>query len=141
PQSGGSGKGDIFFNAKWQFTVNALYQLPAGFEVATSIFGRQGYAIPVIVTADGGLDGPLNALASPAVDTYRYKNLFDVDLRLAKTQKLAGRASLQLTLDLFNAFNSNATLDQNRSADSPVFNQINEILSPRILRLGLRLQF
>jgi hypothetical protein len=121
--------------------VNALYQLPAGFEIATSIFGRQGYAIPVIVTTDGGLDGPLNTLAVPAVDSTRYPNLFDVDFRVAKTQKLAGRASLQLTLDLFNAFNANTTLDQNRSADTAVFGQINEILSPRILRLGLRLQF
>ena len=31
-RSGGSGKGDIFFNAKWQFIANGLYELPGGFE-------------------------------------------------------------------------------------------------------------
>ena len=141
PQSQGSGKGDIFYNAKWQFTVNALYQLGKGFEVAASVFGRQGYVRPVAITVDGGDDGPLNALAVSTVDAFRNPNVFDVDFRLAKTQKIAGNASLQLTADLFNAFNSSAILAQNRFADSNAFGNINEILSPRILRIGLRLQF
>ena len=54
PRSGGSGKGDIFYNARWQFVANALYQLPANFEVATSIFGRQGYVYPVRLRLPGG---------------------------------------------------------------------------------------
>jgi hypothetical protein len=141
PQSSGSGKSDIFYNAKWQFTVNALYQLPMGFEVATSIFSRQGYARPVVISVDGGADGSLNGLAAGGVDSFRYPNVFDMDVRLAKTQRIAGNASLQLTLDLFNAFNSGVILAQNRFADSAAFGQINEILSPRILRVGLRLQF
>jgi hypothetical protein len=115
--------------------------LPKGFEIATSLFSRQGYARPVVVSVDGGADGSLNGLATGAVDAYRYPNVFDADFRLAKTQKIAGNASLQLTLDLFNAFNSGVVLAQNRFADSAVFGQINEILSPRILRIGLRLQF
>ena len=49
PRSGGSGKGDIFYNARWQVVVNALYQLPLNFEVGTSIFGRQGYVYPVVL--------------------------------------------------------------------------------------------
>jgi hypothetical protein len=141
PQSSGSGKGDIFYNAKWQFTVNALYQLPAGFEIATSIFGRQGFARPVVVSVDGGDDGTLNGLAAGTVDAYRYPSVFAVDFRLAKTQKIAGNTSLQISLDLFNAFNNNVVLAQSRFADSAVFGRINEILSPRILRLGVRFQF
>jgi len=123
------------------FTVNALYQLGKGFEVAASVFGRQGYARPVVVTVDGGDDGPLNALAVGTVDAFRNPNVFDVDFRLAKTQKIGGSASLQLTADLFNAFNSGVILAQNRFADANAFGNINEILSPRILRIGLRLQF
>jgi len=141
PQSQGSGKSDIFYNAKWQFTVSGLYQLGAGFDVAASIFARQGYVRPIVVSVDGGADGSLNALAAGTVDAYRYPSVFDVDLRLAKTQKLGGNVSLQITADLFNALNSNTVLAQNRFADSQVFGRINEILSPRILRLGLRLQF
>src|SRR6185295_11179283 len=43
PRSGGSGKGDIFYNARWQLNANGFYQLPKNFEVGANIFGRQGY--------------------------------------------------------------------------------------------------
>src|SRR5262249_58220280 len=39
--SGGSGKGNILFSSqRWQVVANALYQLPAGFEVSGAVFGR-----------------------------------------------------------------------------------------------------
>jgi hypothetical protein len=40
PRSGGSGKGDVFYNAKWQFNAVGLYQLPMGFDVAANVFSR-----------------------------------------------------------------------------------------------------
>ena len=44
----GAGSGKVYFNnAKWQFNANLLYQLPAGFEVAGNLFGRQGYPNPI----------------------------------------------------------------------------------------------
>jgi hypothetical protein len=72
PRSGGSGKGDIFYNARWQFVLNALYQLPAHFEIGTSIFGRQGYIYPVVLRLSAGGDGTFRTLAVPTLDTQRY---------------------------------------------------------------------
>ena len=89
------GKGNIFFNAKWQFCANALYQLPAGFEVGASLFGRQGYRRAHHPAPDAGADGgTLRALATADIDDQRYDDLWNLDLRLAKTLKLGGRASL-----------------------------------------------
>src|SRR5207245_3574592 len=48
PRSGGSGKGDIFYNARWQLNANGVYQLPAGFEISANIFGRQGSLEPPV---------------------------------------------------------------------------------------------
>ena len=48
PRSGGSGKGDIFYNARWQLNANGFYQLPGGFDIGANIFGRQGYVQPLI---------------------------------------------------------------------------------------------
>jgi len=141
PRSGGSGKGDIFYNAQWQFVANALYQLPANFEVATSIFGRQGYAYPVMLRLPGGQDGTQSALGVQAIDDLRYDDLWDVDLRLANTIKIGGRTSMQISLDLFNAFNSGKILARNRQANSGAFGDPTDVLSPRILRLGVRLNF
>ena len=47
PESGGSGSGTIFVNAKWQLNVNGLYQAPHGIEISANVFGRQGYPYPL----------------------------------------------------------------------------------------------
>src|SRR5215470_7523441 len=68
PRSSGSGKGDIFYNGKWQVTANALYQLPSNFEIAASMLGRQGYTRPLIFSLSAGGDGTVRALATPKID-------------------------------------------------------------------------
>jgi hypothetical protein len=64
-----------------------------------------------------------------------------VDFRLAKNIKIAGSSSLNLNLDLFNAFNGNVVLVRQRTLNTAVYNRIDEILSPRILRIGATLRF
>ena len=141
PRSGGSGKGDIFYNARWQVVLNALYQLPGNFEVGTSLFGRQGYVYPVILRLSAGGDGAIRTLAQPNIDDQRYKNVFDADFRLANNIKLGGRATMGITADLFNAFNSGTILGRNRQANSSAFGDPTDVLSPRILRIGVRFGF
>ena len=46
-------KDSVFLNSKWQFYVNGLYQLPLNFNVAGSVYGRQGYPINWFVRAVG----------------------------------------------------------------------------------------
>lgn len=141
PRSGGSGKGDIFVNARWQAVFNALYQLPGNFEVATSIFGRQGYTYPVVLRLSAGNDGAQRTLAVPTIDSQRYEALWDADFRLANTIKFGERSSMQISLDLFNAFNSGRVLGRNRQANAGAFGSATDVLAPRILRLGVRLNF
>jgi hypothetical protein len=141
PRSGGSGKGDIFYNAKWQFNANGLYQLPKGFEVAGNIFGHQGYAQPYVLRLSAGRDGALRVLALPEVDTVRYPNLWDLDLRVANNIKLAGSLTLNLAADLFNVMNSNTVLSRTRQLNASSFGLANEILSPRILRITAGFKF
>ena len=139
PRSYGA-KANTFFNSKWQFSANGLYQLPAGFEIAASLFGRQGYPLNVILNLDAGDDGTIRTLGEKIGDS-RYDNLWNLDFRLAKTQKIAGNVNLNITLDLFNAFNNNVVLVTSRVANSDAFGRTNEVISPRILRIGVRLQF
>jgi hypothetical protein len=141
PRSGGSGKGDIFYNAKWQINANGLYQLPMGFEVATNVFGRQGYVRPFVLRLNDGADGPVRVLTTPTIDATRYPNLWDVDFRVAKNIHFYGPVTLNLAGDLFNAFNTNTELARNRQANSASFGVLNEIIAPRILRISARFQF
>jgi hypothetical protein len=139
PRSSGSGKGDLFYNAKWQLNANGFYQLGGGFDIGANLFGRQGYVDPYMFQLNAGGDGRVRALAGH-IDDVRYPNLWDLDLRLAKNLKLQ-RVNLQLSADLFNTFNAGTILQRNRNLSSTAFNTINEIISPRIARVGVKLQF
>jgi Carboxypeptidase regulatory-like domain/TonB-dependent Receptor Plug Domain len=140
PRSGGSGKGDIFYNARWQLNANGFYQLPAGFEVGANLFARQGYVQPLIFQVTAGGDGRVRALGTSALDDVRYPNLWDLDLRLAKSIAIS-RVKFLLSADAFNVMNSGTTLAQTRNLSSSAFAAINEIISPRIVRLGVKFQF
>jgi hypothetical protein len=141
PQSLGSGKGDVFYGARWQLTANALYQLPAGFEIAGSLFARDGYPRPIIMNIGAGQDGNIAALASPKLDTERFSDVWTADFRFAKRFRFGEDQSIVLSAELFNAFNSNAVLQRNRDAASDVFNRVEEIMAPRIGRFGITLNF
>ena len=140
PRSGGSGKGDLFYNAKWQLNANGFYQLGHGFDIGANLFARQGYVNPYMFQLNAGGDGRVRALAVPTIDGVRHPNLFDLDLRLAKSIKIQ-RVNLQLAADVFNVMNAGTVLQRNRNLGSSVFDSINEIISPRILRVGVKFQF
>jgi hypothetical protein len=137
---GASGK-SYWVNAKWHMNLNALYQLPAGFEVSANLFGRQGYPKPYFLTVDTeGLIGFQSVLAVDKVDQFRYPNVWNLDLRLAKNIRLGG-TNLMLSGEVFNALNANTEMVRILDATSTAFNRLDEIQAPRIARLGLRFSF
>ncbi len=140
PRSGGSGKGDIFYNARWQVNANGFYQLPMAFEVGANLFGRQGYVQPLVIQSSAGADGRLRVLATNTIDQVRYPNLWDLDLRVAKSIEIT-RVKLLLSADLFNSLNADTVTARTRLLGTSAFGAINEIISPRIARLGVKVQF
>ncbi|HEX9188284.1 MAG TPA: hypothetical protein VGB87_14495, partial [Vicinamibacteria bacterium] len=87
-----------------------------------------------------GRDGTLNVLVTPKVDAVRYDNVWDLDLRLAKSVKLGPTAFIH-SAEAFNLFNSGTTLQRNRQLNSDTLGRIDEILSPRSVRFGARFTF
>jgi hypothetical protein len=140
PRSSGSGNGDVFIDAKWAVNANALVQLPGEFELAANLFGKQGTPYPLFRSAPLGQDGSQRVLITPTVDYFRFKSLWDLDVRLAKNFRF-GRGNAAVTADLFNVFNSNTELNRQRSITAANFHLLTDNLSPRILRFGLRLSF
>jgi hypothetical protein len=140
PQSTGDGLGNIYINAKWQLNANAMYQAPFGIEIAGNVFGRQGYPFPLYQSQTLGADVNLPVLVTPAIDTFRYPNLWDTDIRLAKRVRL-GTVHLQLVADVFNLLNANTALVRNDNIQSPTFNALAQNLSPRIFRAGVIIGF
>jgi hypothetical protein len=144
PQSGGSGSGSIYTNAKWQFNANGLYQAPYGIELSANVFGRQGYPYPLFrqgtVPTLGG-DSSLSILVTPTIDYLRYPNLWDTDFRVSKQFKVAETVTIRGIADVFNIFNANTALVWNNNIAAPTFNSLAQNLSPRIARIGVVIGF
>ena len=143
PQSGGSGSGNIYINAKWQVNANAMYQAGWGIELSGNVFGRQGYPNPMFrqgTTAALGADSALSVLVTPQIDTFRYENLWNTDLRAARNFK-AGTVNIRGIIDAFNVFNANTVMVRNNNVLSTSFNTIAQNLSPRIFRVGVVVGF
>ncbi|MGE5413730.1 MAG: hypothetical protein ACM3NW_06110 [Syntrophomonadaceae bacterium] len=153
--AGFSSKTSVFLNGSWQFNVNALYQGPWGIDLGANFFGRQGYPNPYYVRVRGVVDaaGVSNTylIQIGNLDTYRYDNVYELDLRLSKTFTLGG-VTIIPAAELFNVANANTVLQRyQRTGDYRVskgtfeqnqfFNQIIEVQSPRIVRLGLQVNF
>jgi hypothetical protein len=139
----GAGSGKVYFNsARWQLTANLLYQLPWDVEVAGSLLGRQGYPNPIYAQLDvGSLDGVYPVLADGTeMDTERLPDLWNLDVRLAKTVKI-GPTRVQLSAEVFNAFNSGTELTRINDFSADAYRRLDEILAPRIVRFGARVQF
>jgi len=150
--SGGSGKASFYTNVPWQLYANGLYQMPWGLDLSASFFAKRGGVYPVSLRLSGGGDGTNNALATIPVDSLRYDNVYDADLRLAKTLKFGHGAGLTLSAEWFNVFNNNVVLSRYRYANSSSFTntsqgaisgegRVEEILAPSVFRFGARFQF
>jgi hypothetical protein len=153
--TGFSSKDSVFLNSTWQFNVNALYQGPWGLDLGANFFGREGYPNPYYVrvqhvTDANGVDHTLY-LQINQVDTYRYDNVYELDMRLSKTFNLGG-VTIIPAAELFNVANANTVLQRyqrtgtynaskGRFSQNDFFNQIIEVQSPRIVRLGIQVNF
>jgi len=153
-----SPKDNVWLNAGWQFNLNGLYQGPWGLTLGTNLYGRQGNPRPYkvdVVTHD--VAGSEWSLLIDAMDTYRYPNVYQLDLRLQKTLQI-GPITVTPAIELFNAVNSNTLLNsapltgtydvgQYRPKAFGIFepddffDDIIEIQSPRIVRLGIQVSF
>jgi hypothetical protein len=152
---GWSSKDSVFINASWQFNVNGLYQGPWGINLGANFFGRQGYPNPYYVRAytHDVASSRVNILIGK-VDTVRYPNVYELDLRLQKSIQI-GPVTVIPAAELFNVTNNGTVLQRyertgtyNRSSSHPnqfvkngFFNQIIEVQSPRIVRLGFQVNF
>jgi hypothetical protein len=148
--TGSGAKGNVFINSKWSYSLNGLYQIapdrPWALNVAASLTGRQGY--PEIyyerfgraTLADGaGLGTPV--LIEGASDSQRYKDVNVLDLRVEKEFTFENNLGLTISADVFNVTNEATVMQRQTRLFNATGNYVQEILSPRIFRLGARFSF
>jgi len=144
-QSSGSGnKGDVIIGARWSYHANALYQVAPdrawGFDFVAAVSGRQGYPTPPYVRVSGGPTGTRFLLLANSVTEFRNPDIFVLDARLGKDFHFKDFA-LTLGIDGFNLLNAHTILQQQRNQAVLTAGFTEEVLSPRIFRLGATLHF
>lgn len=104
--------GRLKSDVEWQFKVQALYRLPAGFLVSANFSSRSGAHLVRRTRALRSITHvPENTpiLLQPRGENGRLDALTVLDMRLQKEFKLGGDASLSLFADAFNLLNSDTT--------------------------------
>ncbi|HMD82636.1 MAG TPA: hypothetical protein VKE92_15075, partial [Anaerolineales bacterium] len=149
--STGSGKAGIYPFSEWTARVSGVYQLPWDMTAGAFMRYQQGQPRPLFTNvSDAALEGGgLNAfygsgthliLVAP-MDTFRYENIFTLDLNLRKTFEIGAYGRLTGSIDVFNVTNSNMVILRQNLTSVSTFNSISENLSPRAVRFGLRYSF
>jgi len=146
-QTTGSGKSAIFIIVpKYQFIANGLLQGPWGVNFGMNLVSRQGFGQPYhrsqVRTGDP-LRASKNVLINQDLDENRLPSVTSFDIRLEKAFSL-GRSNIIFDFDVFNVTNAATVLGRQydvRRTGPTGFNQVLEIMNPRIARLGFRLNF
>jgi hypothetical protein len=117
-------------------------------DISVGAFARYQQGYPYVIfgaVTDPSLLGVLGTsthriLVEPFGDR-RFDNTFTLDLQFEKGMDLGNYGRLALLANLFNVTNSNAVVRRVRSVAAANFNTIEENISPRALRLGIRYSF
>ena len=143
--STGSGKAGVYAFSEWTLRLSGVYQLPWDMTAGGFVRYQQGSPRPIFARIGAeGLDQfygtALRMILVAPMDTFRYENLFTLDLNLRKTFEIGAYGRLIASVDVFNVTNSN-TVIYRESRVIGTFNSLQENLSPRAVRFGLRYGF
>ena len=72
---------------------------------------------------------------------FRLEDAITADLRIEKEFAVSGPISLTFGIDLFNAFNANTGMSYQARTDVSTAGFLQDNISPRIWRLGVRLNW
>ncbi len=145
-QAAGSGaKQDVFLQSSYQWNLNGMYQVapdrPWGFNVAANLFGREGTPLPYYHRARQSDGIRRDIQVTSGIDSFRSDDVNTVDLRLEKEFAATGNVGFTVSIDAFNLLDESFVLQRRRQTNTSQFDWVTETLSPRIFRLGVRLNW
>lgn len=164
-----SGKINQYTYSRWMFKVAGLYQLPFGLDVSGTFNMREGWVQDEYFNlTDYRLPATDSRSADIRMDyfgTQRLPLFYNFSFRVEKMLKLGDTGRIYVMLDIFNVLNKlvenrrnqknwgairvygqtadPTQIDWTRTTFTPEItnNALNEVLNPRVSRIGVRFQF
>ena len=132
---------------KYQLVANGLYQAPWGINLAANMTMRQGFSQPYNQT-DVPTGDPLGNLKQlllvDDVAEHRLPTVTSLDVRVGKEFRFGVGSftpRVNFDIDLFNVLNSATVLARQFDQGVTTADNVLEIMNPRIIRFGLRVNF
>jgi hypothetical protein len=121
--------------------ASGSYDLPWGFYIGAFFNYRSGYPTTRYFNTSTSLlyQGRIS-VTTEKIGTSRYPDSAMLDLRVSKVFNFGAIGKIELMLDGFNILNSVTTLGWNAQSGSS-YHFITQVLSPRIIRLGIKWGF
>ncbi len=140
-QSTGSGSGGVYTGSRWSFKLSGAYQFPHDIMAGAYLKMIDGNVVPIIRRVATNYSINVFNLLLERFDAERLPTVRYLDLRVDKGFEIGGYGKLSVSLDAFNILNSNTPLRVERRGNTFQFREAQEIISPRIFRLGVRYNF
>jgi Carboxypeptidase regulatory-like domain len=135
--------GNIGYDATYQFNGAGSYLLPLGIQLSGSFRSATGLPLSrtyTVTTADvPNLTQVNQSVQLVSRGTYRLQRANLLDLRVAKVLRF-GSTRLELTADVYNVLNANATTGEVQSV-GPSLGRPSAIVDGRLLRMGAQFKF
>jgi hypothetical protein len=131
----------VYLSSHWAFDLSAAVQLPGAVSAAVEINGRQGVPLAYYRTIARDLAGPVDLRLTGRVDAFRTDDLVSLDARVDKEIALGSDLTLALSLEGLNLLAAGQVLGRETNLGVGRANFVDEVMTPRLLRFGLKLQF
>ena len=143
--TGTGSRGNVYINSNWSYNLNGLYQVapdhPWGFNVAMNATGRQGYPdLYFVKVPRQGFTSSSYVVATKQLDSFRNSAINILDARVEKEFNFKD-FGFTLGVDCFNLLNASTVIQRQGNLGATSANFVQEIVSPRIFRVGARFSF
>jgi len=142
-QTGGSGKSGYWIGTPtWQFLLNGMYQLPYQVSASANMIAREGFPV-VYYYREYSVDPATYSkdVRAQLIGDSKLPNMIELDVRVSKAISLGDKGTVSLDLDIFNLFNKNTPLHAEERLERSSTNEVQDLMYPRIVRLGVRFNF
>ena len=143
----GGSQGNVFINSHWSYSFSGLYQVaperPWAFNLAASLFGRQGYPIRYsrrIFIPTINIGRPSDLPIATRVDAFRLPAVHVLNLRVEKEVRFKDTGVI-LGVDAFNALNRATVLQRQGLLGRSNGDYVTEILGQRVYRVSARVSY
>ena len=131
----------LYLSSHWSFDLSAAVQLPGALSAAVAINGRQGYPLAYYRTVARDNAGPVDLRLTGRVDAFRSDDLVSCDARLDKEIAAGSDLAIAISLEGLNLLTAGQVLRRETNLGVGRANFVDQVIAPRLLRLGVKLQF